>query len=594
MPIPRVPRESRTESIDEKVALLRRAYAAKRLDLVESLADSIKDSIQYDRQTLAPDAPLRPGPRDFLSVSELPQTWADWAEGWQYCKTVQLFETVGIERRREPVELLLGFRGEDVTDPYREIRVARVEKKTGALAEIPSQVLSDGWHKDQRVCRLAFLAEVEQHSDATYLIFYGNALAELPDYTTDLRVRGEQWKLDIENEYFLARLSHQMGQLERLISKRQHGLELYAGGKGHGEPPTIDWAHDYVEEGGYQKLRIKGWDHCRNFEVVRGPVCTRVRRWGFPLSPIHPVIAPSRMHIDVTYSFWAGLPTFFKESTMEALVDFGIEAMRDDEWVLSGYSFTRSLWMDAAGKLHDGPVPPEQQENLWGVGFANDTSRDAFMALWLEHTVTGRGQISHGGVPTLHYEGHGQLWSRYPAQQTRLREGDTFRQRNAYLLMEWSPGAAAVVERERHRWTNPVEVSVDMFRPPVNASAAGRLARPGETPQTAGPKLEMWKALREVRDDQLYGVDANIVDLGYVYDVRHRAGVAHVIVTMPHRGRPVHEFLVTQGGGRVDEGIQERLMRVPGVNSVVVSLSWNPPWAIARVTKAGRVALGIS
>ena len=54
---------------------------------------------------------------------------------------------------------------------------------------------------------------------------------------------------------FIARLSRQMGQLERLISRREHGLELYAGGKGHGEPPCIDWAHDYVDQGGFQKLR---------------------------------------------------------------------------------------------------------------------------------------------------------------------------------------------------------------------------------------------------------------------------------------------------------------------------------------------------
>ena len=594
MPVPNVPRRSRTESIEEKVTLLRRAYQADRLDLVESLADSIKDSVQYDRQTLVQSEQTKPGPDDFVKVSELPKAWADWAEGWQYCKSVQLFETVGIERRREPVELLVGFHGDDITDPYREIRVARVERKTSALAEIPSQVLNDGWRKEQRVCRLAFLADIDQHSNATYLIFYGNPLAELPNYTTDLQVRGEKWKLDIENEYFVAQLSHQMGQLERITSKRQHGLELYAGGKGHGEPPTIDWAHDYVEEGGYQKLRIKDWDHCRNFEVVRGPICTRVRRWGFPRSPIHPVISPSRMHIDVTYSFWAGMPTFFKESTMEAIVDFRIEAMRDDEWVFSGYSFTKSLWIDASGKLHEGPGPAEHQKNLWGVGFANDTSHDAFVALWLEHKVTGRDQISHGGAPTLQYEGHGQLWSRYPAERTKLMAGSKFQQRNAYLLLPWKNDAAAVVERDRHRWLNPAELSVDMFMPPANATAVGQLARPGETPETAGPKLVMWKALREVRDDQLYGADANVVDLGYVYDLRYRAGVAHVTVTMPHRGRPVHEFLVTQGGGRVNEGIQERLMSVPGVRSVVVSLAWNPPWSIGRMTKAGRRALGLN
>ena len=103
----------------------------------------------------------------------------------------------------------------------------------------------------------------------------------------------------------------------------------------------------------------------------------------------------------------------------------------------------------------------------------------------------------------------------------------------------------------------------------------------------------MWKALREVHDDQLYDVDANIVDLGYVYDVRYRAGVAHVVVTVPHLGRPVHEFLVTQRGGRVNEGIRERLMRIPGISSVAVSATWNPPWPIARMSAAGRRAVGL-
>jgi metal-sulfur cluster biosynthetic enzyme len=457
---------------------------------------------------------------------------------------------------------------------------------------VPSQVWDDSGWKNERVCRVAFLAQVPQHSNATYLIFYGNPHAEMPDYTTDLQVSGEKWGLDIENEYFTARLSRQMGQLERLTSKRQHGLELYAGGKGHGEPPTIDWAHDYVEEGGYQKLRMKDWDECRNYEVVRGPVCVHVRRWGFPRSPIHPVISPSRMHINVTYSFWSGQPLFFKKSTMEAIVDFRIEAMRDDEWVFSGYSFTKSLWIDRRGKIHEGPVPAEHQQDLWGVGFANNTSRDAFIALWLEHEVTGHNQISHGGAPTLQYEGHGQLWSRYPAERTRLPAGTVFRQRNAYLFIPWQDDGV-FVERERHRLVNPLELNVEMFSTPERTAAVGQLARPGETADTAGPKPEMWRALREVRDDQLYGVDANIVDLGYVYDVRFRAGVAHVVVTMPHRGRPVHEFLVTQGGGRVNEGIRERLLRIPGIDSVVVNKTWNPPWTISRMTVAGRRVVGL-
>ena len=80
------------------------------------------------------------------------------------------------------------------------------------------------------------------HGRASYLVFHGNPAAELPEPATDLRCRGEGYALEIANHHYVARLSPQMGQLERLISRREHGLELYAGGKGHGEPPTIDWA----------------------------------------------------------------------------------------------------------------------------------------------------------------------------------------------------------------------------------------------------------------------------------------------------------------------------------------------------------------
>ena len=53
--------------------------------------------------------------------------------------------------------------------------------------------------------------------------------------------------------------------------------------------------------------------------------------------------------------------------------------------------------------------------------------------------------------------------------------------------------------------------------------------------------------------------------MGYVYDVRENNGIVTVLVTMPHRGRAVYEFLVTAGGGRVEPGIRERLLKLKGV-----------------------------
>ena len=357
-----MPENDRSDSVKIKLGLLQAAHAAGNHDLAMSLAESIKDTLSMHRQWARDPAEQLSDAEHFLPVEQLPRAWAAWSRGWLFCKRIALFETVGVARRREPVDVLLGFRGDQVDDPVRELRVARVNGQTGALDEVTSQVYDQRREGDQQFCRVVFQANVAMHDRADYLLFYGNKNAELPRYSTDLRVRGEGVGLDIENQHFTANLSRQMGQLERLTYKREHGLELYAGGKGHGEPPGIDWAHDYVDPGHFQKLRTRCWGQCPNYEVVRGPLCIRVRRWGFPHSPIHPVFTPSRMHMDQTYVFHAGLPYFVKEARFDMIQDFEISAMRDDEWVFSGYSFTDQVWIDQQGKLHEGKPTAEQAD----------------------------------------------------------------------------------------------------------------------------------------------------------------------------------------------------------------------------------------
>ena len=73
-------------------------------------------------------------------------------------------------------------------------------------------------------CKVLILASGSAHQRQTYVMLYGNPDAELPAYCTDLETRGEGFALDIENDFFRASLSRQMGQLERLTIKREHGL----------------------------------------------------------------------------------------------------------------------------------------------------------------------------------------------------------------------------------------------------------------------------------------------------------------------------------------------------------------------------------
>jgi len=585
----------RTDGVSRKLALLKAAHEAGRFDLAMSLADSIRSNCQLDRQTPRGQEPADLPADGCVPVSQLPEPWSAWGRGWKVVLPLTLSETVGIARFGEPVEFTAEFLAGDATDLGRELRVARVDSERGTLVEVPCQVEDESRRGEARRCRVIVLADLSAHGSRDYLLFAGNPNAERPEYLSDLRVEGEDYRLDIANQHYTAKLSRQSGQLERLIYARQHGLELYAGGKGHGEPPGIDWGHDYVDAGHFQKFRMRNWPACANFEVVQGPLGVKVRRWGFPHSPVHPLFSPARVHMDVEYTFYAGVPYFLKQSRFDVLQDVTVAAMRDDEWVFSGYSFTEMLWIDRQGKLHEGAVPAANGRDLWGVGFVHGVSKDFFIALRLSHTAENYDPLPHAGVPTLHYDGHGQLWSRYPVDaETTLKAGASFSQKNAYLLGGYPAEAAELIERVRHQLMNRPAVQRGNVPRPAMARGSGTLARPGEGDDAAHLKREIWNELREIQDEQLYTANANIVDMGYVYDVRVRAGVAYVLVTMPHRGRPVHEFLVSQGGGRVSDGIRERLRKLPGVREVVVEGTWNPPWTVHRLSDAGRRTLGLS
>jgi metal-sulfur cluster biosynthetic enzyme len=424
-------------------------------------------------------------------------------------------------------------------------------------------------------------------------VFYGNPDAELPEYPTDLKTSGEGFGLDIENDFFKAQLSRQMGQLERLTFKREHGLELFAGGEGHGEPPGIDWAHDYVGSGNFQKFRVTLWDTCPDYEVIRGPLCTIVRRWGFPYSPVHPVFSPSRLHVFVEYRFFAGLPWFLKNGRMEAVKQFEADALRDDEWVFSGQSFTDILWMSQDGKLRTGAVDKDKADDLWGVGFVNRQARDAFVALFLEHRADGLPSIRHNASPQMFYRWHGPVWSRYPLAGKHVPAGAVLHQKNAYLVLNYGEDGAQTVEAMRHRMMNPLSISPAAL-PSVNARPSpGRLARTGEAADAPISKRTLWDALRDCKDEQLYrSENANVADLGLVHDIRVRGDVVTVVMSMPHRGRPRLGFFEYGSGGNTMP-VRQRLMKVPGVRHVVVKQTWDPAWSSNRLTDQGRRALGL-
>ena len=590
--------EHRTDSVETKLRLLRKAHQEGNYDFALSLSESIKDTLTFEKQTQGEKGEKALDARTFRKVRDLPAAWRTWARGWSFCKLVALDEEVGIERSGEPVDLQVDFRADQTTDLRREVRVARLDATKGTLSEVPSQICGEGFQGNARTCRLVFLAEVPAKGRAIYLIFYGNPDAELPEYTTDLMVSGEGVGLDIANNHYTAFLSQQMGQLERLQFRRGFGhvpyganLELNTGGEGHGEPPNIDWGPDYLASNDYQKFRMTGWSDCPNYEVIKGPLCVQVRRWGFPHSPIHPLFTPSRLHLTVTYTFYAGLPYLLKEVSMDALRGFETKVIRDDEWLFWGLPFTDTIWMDSEGVLHEGEVAQDQQDALWGVGFFNRHSRDAFVALRLEHRAENLGPIHHNGAPTINYYGRGQIWCRTPVHgRTQFKRGAALKQRNAYLATPYpEEGGAQIVEGVRRQLVNPLLASPGKLPRNIKAKASGTLARfneVGRSPEenaAVALKHAVWKALREVEDDQLAKVDSNVVDMGYIYDVRVQGDLVHILMTMPHRGRSKYNFIANP--------IRDRVLQVDGVRDCVVDFTWEPAWTAARLSDKGRRTL---
>ncbi|HEX3508761.1 MAG TPA: metal-sulfur cluster assembly factor [Candidatus Dormibacteraeota bacterium] len=97
----------------------------------------------------------------------------------------------------------------------------------------------------------------------------------------------------------------------------------------------------------------------------------------------------------------------------------------------------------------------------------------------------------------------------------------------------------------------------------------------------AGRTLEsLWAALAEVQDPEM---PINLVDLGVIYRIAETDGLVEVDLTFTAMGCPASDFIL--------DDVRERLLREDGVREVRITVVWNPPWTVARVTEAGRDAL---
>lgn len=90
-------------------------------------------------------------------------------------------------------------------------------------------------------------------------------------------------------------------------------------------------------------------------------------------------------------------------------------------------------------------------------------------------------------------------------------------------------------------------------------------------------------ALRVVIDPEL---GYNIVDLGFVYDISVAGDAVRVTMTATTPGCPAVHFL--------KEGVANAAARVPGVRTVDIVMTFDPPWTPSRIEPATRSSLGFA
>ncbi len=302
----------------------------------------------------------RPSDDDtFLTATQIvkaPEQAKIFDSAWKNYKSLVLSETAGIDREKEPVEVLLPFYPDEANDLKREIRVLEVDPENFALTEVPCQVfdiqqytVEDDLEPEKEgqakrhiplwmptvTCKLAFLANVPAKSSKVYLVYYNNEKALAKTWQTDLRVQGELPGLRIDNDYFNAVLHPNSGHLDQLTLKSKPEAPLFhrmeTNGAIHWNPgiyvPPRAWTH------------TADWKHDQNMYSISGPVLATAEFWG-NLRDMPEVDA------SVRYTFYPGVPYF--ESTTNMRINETVQtiALRNAEIVFKRELMTHAAWYD--------------------------------------------------------------------------------------------------------------------------------------------------------------------------------------------------------------------------------------------------------
>lgn len=103
-----------------------------------------------------------------------------------------------------------------------------------------------------------------------------------------------------------------------------------------------------------------------------------------------------------------------------------------------------------------------------------------------------------------------------------------------------------------------------------------------QTAKTAVPdKKKVMATLGKVMDPELH---MSIVDLGLVYNVKVGKKITDITMTLTTLGCPLFPM--------IEQDIHNKLYQI-GMKDVKVTLTFDPPWSMERMTERAKAVLGI-
>jgi hypothetical protein len=446
---------------------------------------TIKISVRIKKNVKASDEDV------WLTKTEkvkAPGNIAVFDPAWKNFKSVVVTETAGIERKAEPVEVLLAFYPDEAFDLKREIRVVEVDPETHVLTEVPSQVydlqkylVEDNLDPDANgkptrdvpiwlptvSARVAFMADIKANKSKVYLVFYNNDKALVKVYDSSLKVQGEMPGVNVDNGKISIALHPKSGHFDQLTLKTKPEFPLFhrmeTNGAIHWNPeiysPPKPWTH------------TADWNPPQNVNLISGPVTAVTELWG-SLRDIPEVDA------SVRYQFYPDVPYFTSSTNLRINETMNCIALRNGEIVFKRELMTHAAWFDVIRNkviTYDVTDMPDltdlkMEADVPWITFYNEKEKIGFAGIQLDYSNSGLESRERLLNPFIYITGGPWIyWARALSltflssnmqQMVPALKGNYFAEKWAYLVYEIKDDAnpyQPVLEWQK-RLLNPLRV----------------------------------------------------------------------------------------------------------------------------------------